>query len=156
MSLSSVYAKTGIPMSDVPANDARQIQATIMATGLTDARSIVLNIRHDYLCQQAFAATAKWEAEKPKPRKVRTRVHGKTVVHTVIPSYRAEAAGTRRTARRQGGPGDRRRHPFGCRGSGRSRHAAADAPRQAQHRAAHAGLRRGRGAGRLRRAPAWA
>jgi serine/threonine protein phosphatase PrpC len=90
MSLSSVYAKTGIPMSGVPANDARQIQATIMATGLADARSIVLNIRHGYLCKQAFAATAKWEAGKPKPRKVRTRVHGRTVVHTVIPSYRAK------------------------------------------------------------------
>jgi len=59
-----------------------------MATGLADARSIVLNIRHGYLCKQAFAATARWAAGKPKPRTVRKRVHGKTVVHTVIPSYR--------------------------------------------------------------------
>src|SRR5450755_3997645 len=88
MSLSSVYARTGIPMSGVPANDVPHIQATIMATGLADARSIVLNIRHGYLCKQAFAATARWAAGKPKPRKVRKRVHGKTVVHTVIPSYR--------------------------------------------------------------------
>ena len=88
MSLSSVYARTGIPMSGVPANDVRQIQATIPATGLANARSIVLNIRHGYVCQLAFAATAKWAAGKPKPRKVSKKVHGKTVVHTVIPPYR--------------------------------------------------------------------
>ena len=35
-----------------------------------------------------IAATAKWEAGKPKPRKVKKKVHGKTVVHTVIPRYR--------------------------------------------------------------------
>jgi protein phosphatase len=88
MSLSSVYARTGIPMSGVPANDIRQIQATIPATGLANARSIVLNIRHGYVCQLAFAATAKWAAGKPKPRKVKKKVHGKSVVHTVIPPYR--------------------------------------------------------------------
>ena len=88
MSLSSVYAKTGIPMPGVPANDVRQIQATITASGLADARHIVLNIRHDYLCQRAFAAVAQWEAGKPKPYKVRKKVHGKTVVHTVVPQYR--------------------------------------------------------------------
>jgi PPM family protein phosphatase len=88
MSLSSVYSRTGIPMSGVPANDARQIQATIPASGLANARGIVLNIRHGYLCQQAFAAVAKWAAGKPKPRKVRKKVHGKTVVHTVVPHYR--------------------------------------------------------------------
>ena len=88
MSLSSVYARTGIPMSGVPANDVRQIQATISATGLADARGIVLNIRHGYVCQLANAAVAKWEAGKPKPRKVKEKVHGKTVVHTVVPRYR--------------------------------------------------------------------
>jgi len=88
MSLSSAYARTGIPMSGVPANDVQQIRATIPATGLADARSIVLNIRHGYVCQLAFAATAKWQAGKPRPRKVKKKVHGKTVVHTVIPPYR--------------------------------------------------------------------
>src|ERR1022692_136645 len=88
MSLSSVYARTGIPMSGVPANDVRQIQATIPATGLANARSIVLNIRHGYVCQLAFAATARWQAGKPTPRKVSKKVHGKTVVHTIHPPYR--------------------------------------------------------------------
>jgi hypothetical protein len=88
MSLSSAYARTGIPMSGVPANDVQQIRATIPATGLADARSIVLNIRHGYVCQLAFAATARWQAGKPRPRKVSKKVHGKTVVHTVIPPYR--------------------------------------------------------------------
>jgi protein phosphatase len=92
MSLSSVYVKTGIPMSGVPAGDARQIQTTILAGGLTDARRIVLNIRHDYLCQRAYAAVANWEKGKPKPRKVKKRVHGKTVVHTVVPHYRPKPA----------------------------------------------------------------
>jgi protein phosphatase len=88
MSLSSVYERTGIAMSGVPADDARQIQTTITATGLTDARHIVLNIRHDSVCQGAFAAVAKWQAGKPRPRKVRKKVHGKTVVSTVLPHYK--------------------------------------------------------------------
>jgi protein phosphatase len=88
MSLSSVYVRTGIPMSGVPANDAPKVEATITATGLADARRIVLNIRHGYLCQQAFTAVQKWAAGKPKPRKVKKKVHGKTVVHTIVPHYR--------------------------------------------------------------------
>ena len=88
MSLSSVYDKTDIPMSGVPASDVRQIQATITATGLADARRIVLNIRHGYLCQQAFKAVQQWAAGKPKPRKVKKKVNGKTVVRTIVPPYR--------------------------------------------------------------------
>ncbi len=92
MSLSSVYVKTDIPMSGVPASDVRQIQATITASGLADAQRIVLNIRHGYLCQRAFAAVQRWEAGKPKPRKVRKKVHGRTVVRTVTPPYRPKPA----------------------------------------------------------------
>jgi len=88
MSLSSVYDKTGIPMSGVPASDVRQIQATITASGLADARRIVLRIRHGYLCEQAFAAVQRWQAGKPKPRKVTRKVNGKTVVRTIVPPYR--------------------------------------------------------------------
>ena len=88
MSLSSVYTKTGIPMSGVPASDVRQIQATITASGLADARRIVLRIRHGYLCEKAFAAVRQWEAGKPKTRKVTRKVHGKTVVRTITPPYR--------------------------------------------------------------------
>jgi PPM family protein phosphatase len=92
MSLSSVYTRTDIPMSGVPASDVRQIQATITATGLADARRIVLNIRHGYLCQQAFAAVQRWAAGKPQPRKVRKKVNGKTVVRTIVPPYRPKPA----------------------------------------------------------------
>jgi PPM family protein phosphatase len=88
MSLSSVYDRTGIPMSGVPASDAKQVQATIMASGLADAQGIVLNIRHGYVCQQAFTAVQQWTAGKPKPHKVKRKVHGKTVVHVVTPKYR--------------------------------------------------------------------
>src|SRR6266542_3405436 len=92
MSRSSVYVKTDIPMSGVRASDVRQIQATITASGLADAQRIVLNIRHGYLCQRAFAAVQRWEAGKPKPRKVRKKVHGRTVVRTVTPPYRPKPA----------------------------------------------------------------
>jgi hypothetical protein len=92
MSLSGVYARTGIPMSGVPASDAKQVQATIVASGLADARSIVLNIRHGYVCQQAFIAVQQWTAGKPPPRKVKRKVHGKTVVHLVPRSYRPKPA----------------------------------------------------------------
>ncbi len=92
MSLSSVYTRTDIPMSGVPASDVRQIQATITATGLADARRIVLNIRHGYLCQQAFKAVQQWAAGKPKPRKVKKKVNGKTVVRTIVPPYRPKPA----------------------------------------------------------------
>jgi serine/threonine protein phosphatase PrpC len=105
MGLSSVYARTDIPMSGVPAGDVRQIQATITAAGLTDARHIVLNIRHDYLCQQAFAAVQQWQAGKPKPRKVKTKVHGRTVVRTVTPPYRPKPPVPSFCPPQQGGAG---------------------------------------------------
>jgi hypothetical protein len=49
---------------------------------------VVLGIRRDYACQTAGAAVAKWQAGKPRPRKVRKKVHGKTVVSTVLPHYK--------------------------------------------------------------------
>jgi PPM family protein phosphatase len=88
MSLSSVYSRTDIPMSGVPASDVRQIQATITASGRTDAQRIVANIRQGYVCQQAFTAVREWQAGKPKPRRVKKKVHGKTVVTTIVPHYR--------------------------------------------------------------------
>src|SRR6266704_2702541 len=105
MSLSSVYDKTDIPMSGVPASDVRQIQATITASGLADAQRIVLNIRHGYLCQRAFAAVQRWEAGKPKPRKVRKKGNGRTVVRTVTPPYRPKPAVPGFCAAQQGATG---------------------------------------------------
>jgi hypothetical protein len=76
-------------MSHVTANDVQQVQsASIPSSGLAKARSVVLGIRRDYACQTAGAAVAKWQAGKPRPRKVRKKVHGKTVVSTVLPHYK--------------------------------------------------------------------
>jgi PPM family protein phosphatase len=88
ISLSSVYQRTGIPMSQVTANDLPSIQDTIVATNLADAQQTVLNIRHDFTCQQAVTAVQKWTAGKPKPVKTRKKVHGRTVTQVKIPPYR--------------------------------------------------------------------
>jgi PPM family protein phosphatase len=88
ISLFSVYRRTGIPLSGVPAADSGPIAATIPARNLTDAQQIVLRIKQGYQCKLALAAVAKWEAGKPKPITTRVRVKGKIVVHTKIPAYR--------------------------------------------------------------------
>jgi PPM family protein phosphatase len=88
ISLSGVYQHTGIPVARLPAADAGQISSTIPASSLSDARRIVSNIRHDYTCQLASEALAKWVAGKPKPVKVKVKVRGKTVTRTKIPAYR--------------------------------------------------------------------
>src|SRR5260370_214147 len=56
LGLASGYAGTGTPSGGGPANAVRQTQTTTTAPGLAEARRIVLNIRHGYLCQQAAAA----------------------------------------------------------------------------------------------------
>jgi serine/threonine protein phosphatase PrpC len=90
ISLFSVYRRTGIPLSGVPAADSSLVAATILAKNLPDAQRIVLRIRQGYQCKLALAAVAKWQAGKPKPVTTRTRVKGKIVVHTTIPPYRPE------------------------------------------------------------------
>jgi PPM family protein phosphatase len=88
MSLSSVYQKTGIPLSHVPSTDLAQVQSTIPSTSLADARKTVSNIRQTYACDQYATAYASWVANKPKPKKVTHRVRGKTVTTTETPPYR--------------------------------------------------------------------
>ncbi len=88
ISLFSVYRRTTIPISGVPAVEAGQIEATIPAGNLQDAQGIVLRIRQGYQCKLAQAAVARWEAGKPKPIKTRVRVKGKIVVRTKTPPYR--------------------------------------------------------------------
>jgi PPM family protein phosphatase len=105
MSLSSVYERTGIPMSGLSASDATQIRATILASGLAKARGIVLNIRHGYVCRQAFTAVQKWRAGKPPPHQVKRKEHGKTVVHTVTPKYRPKPPVPSYCLPQQGGSG---------------------------------------------------
>jgi serine/threonine protein phosphatase PrpC len=89
--LSSVYRRTGIPLSGVPVTDVSQIKATIPASNLADAQGIVARIRHRYLtCKNARAAVARWIAGKPKPVAYKVRVHGHTVIKHRTPSYRRE------------------------------------------------------------------
>jgi PPM family protein phosphatase len=87
--LSSVDVRTGIPLSGVAVTDADQIKSTIPASGLTQAENIVAGIKARYLrCKHARAAVASWLAGKPKPRRVKVKVHGKTVVRIKTPHYR--------------------------------------------------------------------
>lgn len=89
LSLSSVAERTTIPLSAVPRSDAQVIQSA-PAGGLSQARRIVTNVRHDYqTCQNAYAALRKWEAAKPKPKTVKRRVNGKIVTKVVTPPYHA-------------------------------------------------------------------
>jgi PPM family protein phosphatase len=88
LSLSSVFRKTGIPLSHVPTADVQAVKNTITSSSLKDAQSTVTNIRHTYGCQQYTAAHTKWLAGKPKPHKVKKKVNGKTREVTVTPPYR--------------------------------------------------------------------
>jgi serine/threonine protein phosphatase PrpC len=94
LSLSSVYQRTGIPLSHVTANDLPQLKSTITASNLSDAKRVVVNIQHSYNCQQATAAVQKWQANKPAPPKPH-KVKGKLVTpkppsyppRPAVPSY---------------------------------------------------------------------
>jgi hypothetical protein len=89
ISLSSVSARTEIPLSGVPSSDATAIRNTIAPGGLVQARRVVANIRKDYnTCVAAYAALRRWVAGKPKPVKIKVKVHGKLVTRTKIPAYR--------------------------------------------------------------------
>ncbi len=88
MSLSSVYQKTGIPLSHVPSTDLAQVQSTIPAASLADAQKAVGNIRQTYACDQYATDYASWVAHKPKPVKVTRKAGGKTVTTTETPAYR--------------------------------------------------------------------
>ena len=83
-----MYQQTRIPLSHVTSSDLTEIRATITASSLTDARKTVQTIRDDYTCQQAVAAVAAWQKNKPKPVTRKVKVHGKTVTRTTTPHYR--------------------------------------------------------------------
>ena len=102
LSLSSVYQRTGIPLSHVTANDLPQIKSTITADSLGGAKQVVVNIRRAYNCQVATAAVQKWEASKPKPPKP-IRVKGRLITPKAKP-YRAEPAVPSYCSAQQGAP----------------------------------------------------
>jgi PPM family protein phosphatase len=85
MSLSGVYSRTGIPLSQVPANDKPAVVSATAPGSLTDARKTVASIRQTISCNKYDAAYASWVAHKPKP--TAKKVGKKTV--TTTPPYRA-------------------------------------------------------------------
>jgi len=67
ISLSSVYRRTGIPITQVTVDDRQQVMNTITASSLPEADKIVSSIRQGVQkCQQADAAQQKYQAAKKK------------------------------------------------------------------------------------------
>jgi protein phosphatase len=62
--LSSVYQRTGIPVSHVKGS---LLQLPTATGTLAEAQRTVLNIEHTYACKQATDAVQRWEANKPAP-----------------------------------------------------------------------------------------
>ena len=81
MSLSSVYQKTGIPLSHVPSTDLAQVQSTTQPGNLASAQKTVSSIRQTITCNNYDAVYAKWTA-KPTTRKVTVTVRGKKETRT--------------------------------------------------------------------------
>jgi PPM family protein phosphatase len=81
MSLSSVYSRTGIELSQVPANDKGTVLSATAPGSLTDARKTVNSIRQTITCDNYDAAYTKWAA-LPTSHKVTVTVHGKKETRT--------------------------------------------------------------------------
>jgi PPM family protein phosphatase len=81
MSLSSVYSRTGIALSKVPANDKPAILTATAPGSLTDAQKTVDSIRQTITCNTYDAAYARWSA-LPTSHKVTVTVHGKKQTRT--------------------------------------------------------------------------
>ena len=81
MSLSSVYTRTGIKLSQVPATDKTAVVSATAPGTLTDARKTVNSIRQTITCNNYDAAYAKWSA-LPTSHKVTVTVHGKKQTRT--------------------------------------------------------------------------
>ena len=76
--LSRVVEQTGIPLSAIPAAEAGQVQATINAETLSQARQIVSRIRRDYRCTLVEADIARWTASRPKPARTSKTTSNRT------------------------------------------------------------------------------
>ncbi len=92
LNLSSVYQKTGIPLSGVPTSYVQTVRATTTPTSLADAKKTVSTIRQAYVCQGYRIAYNFWLAHRPKPQTTTTTVGGKPVTRTVTPAYKPAPA----------------------------------------------------------------
>ncbi len=65
ISLSSVYARTGIAEQTVPAEELQSIKGTITATSLNDAQRIVSQVRGQVAqCKSAYASQQSWQTKQ--------------------------------------------------------------------------------------------
>jgi protein phosphatase len=105
LSLSSVYQRTGIPLTAVPEVDRMRIAGVIPATGLADAQGIVSRVGNEVAnCKAAQAKLVAWQTlvahwplpakgSKPKPKPPRP-----TVPPDCPPAATGAAAGSTGTA----------------------------------------------------------
>jgi PPM family protein phosphatase len=63
MSLSGVYQKTGIELSQVPSTDKTQVQSTVPASSLGDAQRTVKSIRQAVVCSKYDAQLATYNTQ---------------------------------------------------------------------------------------------
>ena len=87
LKLSSIYQRTEIPLAAVPVTDQGPIRATISATSLARAQSIVGNIRSDYqTCQNAnksFQAFQQKQSDYTKALEAYKKKHHQTTAAPV-------------------------------------------------------------------------
>jgi protein phosphatase len=78
ISLSSVYARTGVPVGQVPSQQLQMIQGTINATSLGDAQHIVSQVRTQVnQCKQAYVSRQTWEKNRQAQLAAASKVHAK-------------------------------------------------------------------------------
>jgi len=79
INLSHVHERTNIPLSRVPSPDSSTIQATVSASSLAAAQTVVNNIRKDYQnCVNADKAKSQYDAEQARYR---------TALHSYVKKY---------------------------------------------------------------------
>jgi PPM family protein phosphatase len=81
LNLSSVYQKTGIPLTHVPPTDMAQVRSTTQPSSLASAQRTVSSIRQTITCNNYDAAYTKWSA-LPTTHQVTQMVHGKKQTRT--------------------------------------------------------------------------
>jgi protein phosphatase len=91
ISLSSLYSKTDITMSQVPSEQSAMITGTITASSLTKAQAVVSNIRSAVdMCKSQYAAQHTWLLAKQHYDQLALQyqqaVHEATVKHTKKPT----------------------------------------------------------------------
>jgi protein phosphatase len=79
ISLSSVYARTGVTVPSVPSQELQTIQGTISATSLQDAQHIVGQVRQQVQqCKSAYTARQTWQTSRQAQLAAARKAHKKT------------------------------------------------------------------------------